>query len=357
MRHLRMVALLQVLTLPGLAHAQSDRPVLAVDSTHLDTTCAPCRDFYQFANGGWEDRATIPAQYSYFGTPREVEDRNEVLLRKILVDAARHATRTDDATTRLVGTFYGSCMDSALAARQGAAPLQPLLGQIAAIRSRGDLAEVIGELAREGIDAGMPFFPFADLAHSDTLRLNSWQGSYGLPDRDFYLRSDSALTVARTNYRAHLLRMFRLLGDTPARARQNRDRVWSIELALARGAVPSEEANKFPKLHHPATRAALDSLARHVEWTRLFTGLGVPGLKQLNVMIPSELTTFDSLVGASPLEEWQAYLRWRAAHFAGRYLDARFEREQLAYDRIVSGQSQLKPRWQRCLNATDEQIG
>jgi len=210
---------------------------------------------------------------------------------------------------------------------------------------------------RQGIDAGLPVFPYADLAHSDTMRLNSYQGSYGLPDRDFYLRSDSAFVTARKGYRAHVIRMFRLFGDSPATAQQNGDRVWGIEESLARGALPSEQATKFPELHHPIARAGLDSIAPNIDWSRYLTALGVPGAKQLNAMIPDELRTVDSLVAAAPLEDWKAYLRWRAVHFGAEYLGPRFEREQLAYFRIVSGQQKLKPRWQRCLYATDQQIG
>jgi putative endopeptidase len=357
MRSVIVAAILLALTDMTGAFAQIPKPILAVDPARFDTSCAPCKDFFQYANGGWDARTTIPAQYSAYGVVREVDDRNEALLRRILDDAAREAPRTEDPTTRLVGTFYGSCMDSVRARKDGAAPLRPLLQRIAAVQSQADLADALGWLMRQGIDAGLPMFPLADLAHSDTLRVNSHQGSYGLPDRDYYLRSDSAFTIARKDYRSHLVRMFRLLNDSPARAEANAERVWRIETALARAALPSEQASKSSQLHHPATRLMLDSLAPHIDWGRYLTVLGVPGLKQLNVMIPGELQMVDSLVGATPLDDWKTYLRWRVAAFSAEYLSPRFEREHLAYGRIVNGQSELKPRWQRCLYSTDKQIG
>jgi putative endopeptidase len=359
MRALPLLSALLVLATvaPTSAQVAAPAPIPAVDRARMDTTCAACSDFFRYANGAWAARTEIPARYTSYGISREVMDRNEALLRKILEDAARQAPQASDPTTRLIGTFYGTCMDSVRAEREDAAPLKPLLQRIAAIRTRADLAQALGALQRQGVNAGIPAFPFADLANSDTLRLNFYQGSYGLPDRDYYLRSDSAFVAARKEYQAHLVRMFGLLGEPPAAARRDADRVRRIEHALAVAALPSEQASKFPELHHPMRRGELDSVAAHVDWTRLLTALGRPDLRQVNVMIPGELKGLDSLVRVTPLDDWRAYLRWRAASFAAPYLSRRFTREALELDRITTGQKELRPRWQRCLTSTDAQIG
>jgi putative endopeptidase len=152
-------------------------------------------------------------------------------------------------------------------------------------------------------------------------------------------------------------RMFRLLGASESQARREADQAWQFEVALAKSALPAEEATKFPKLHHPHDRASLDTLAPNTDWERLFTAYGVPGLTALNVAIPGELRTVDSLLGRAPLDSWRSYLRWRVASFAAPYLSPRFEQEYLALRKITRGESALRPRWQRCLQATDEQIG
>ena len=309
-----LVTLLSLTPVAAVARQIADS-IRAVDPTRFDTTCAPCRDFFRYANGGWIARTEIPPQYDRYGIGREVQDRTEARLRRLLEDAARAAPRSADSTTRLVGTFFGSCMDSVRARREDAGPLRPLLRRIAGLRASSDLSEVLGELHHQGIDAGVPLFHWPDLARSDTLRLNFYQGSYGLPDRDYYLRSDSAFATARRDYRAHLVRMFRLMGESPAAARQAAQRVWRLESALASAALPAEKATKFPELHHPASRRALDSIAPHLDWSRYFAAVGVPGLSQINVMIPQELAALDSLIGVAPLEDWRAYLRnpWEAA--------------------------------------------
>jgi putative endopeptidase len=348
-----VLALAPVRALPS----QAPGSIRAVDPARFDTTCAPCTDFFRYANGGWEARTEIPPRYTSYGVGREIQDRTEAVLRRILEDAAREAPRSADSTTRLLGTFFASCMDSVRAEREGAAPLEPQLRRIAAIRTRGDLAEVLGELQHQGVGVGAATFAYPDLAQRDTLRLNIYQGSYGLPDRDYYLRSDSAFAAARRDYRAHVVRMLQLLGETPLAARENAERVWRIEHALAGAAIPAEQAAKLPELHHPVARRALDSLAPHLDWTRYLAAFGVPRPAQVNVMNPGELAALDSLVGVAPLAEWRAYLRWSVASFAAPFLGPRFEAEHLAHHRIVGMANQLGPRWQRCLEAADEHIG
>jgi putative endopeptidase len=148
-----------------------------------------------------------------------------------------------------------------------------------------------------------------------------------------------------------------LLGETSLAAREDAERVWRIEHALARAALPAEQATKFPELHHPVARHALDGLAPHLDWTRYLAAFGVPRPIQVNVMNPGELGALDSLVGAAPLADWRAYLRWSVASFAAPFLGPRFEAEHLAHHRIVGMSPQLGPRWQRCLDAADEHIG
>lgn len=351
------VALPLLLLTTASGRAQSDPSLRAIDSSRIDSTCSPCQDFFRYANGRWLDRTTIPPQYSIYGLGREVQDRNEALLRRILEGAAREARTTSDPNTRRVGLFYGSCMDSTRAEREGVAPLQESLARIGRIRTRQDLATALGRLARDGVNAGLPVLSYPDFAQSDTMRLHFYQGGIGLPDREYYLSADSVFAAARRDYRAHMTRMLLLLGLDSADAPAARDQAWAVEMVLARAALPAEEATKLFKLHHPATRPQLDTLGPRMDWSRYFDGLGVPGISQVNVAVPQQLRALDSLSGSVPIGEWRAYLQWRLASAAAPWLDSRFAREALELRRITRGETSLKPRWQRCLDAADDMIG
>src|SRR6266487_744592 len=88
-------------------------PLKVVDVRWIDTTASACVDFSQFANGAWLAHDTIPAAYSSSGVTRDMSDRNELVVRSVLEDAAaRRSSFRPDSTPRKLGTFYATCMDS-----------------------------------------------------------------------------------------------------------------------------------------------------------------------------------------------------------------------------------------------------
>jgi hypothetical protein len=102
----------------GAAQEGDPAALRAVDSSRIDPTCSPCEDFFRFANGAWVDRTEIPARYTVYGVGREIQDRNEAILRRIVAMAVRDAESTADADVRRVGLFYATCMDSSRANRE-----------------------------------------------------------------------------------------------------------------------------------------------------------------------------------------------------------------------------------------------
>ena len=197
-----MRAILRQFGLPPLFLALSALSLLAqgpaqkgaLDRANLDTTCAPCRDFFQFANGGWLRRTTIPAAYSSFGSFRELADRNEAELHKILdVDAA--AANADKGApgegSYKVGAFYASCMDTTTIDKIGISALRTDLDIIAGITSPDELKGRLGTL--EHLDG---LAPWGDGSTQDAKDANSViaslsQGGLTLPDRDYYTKTDS----------------------------------------------------------------------------------------------------------------------------------------------------------------------
>ena len=107
-----------------------------IDPANLDTTCSPCTNFFQYANGGWLKRSEIPGDQPGWGSFNELQEQNYAALKDLLTEAATSASSTKDANIRKLGTFYGTCMDSTAVERAGMGPLRGELTRIAAIRDR-----------------------------------------------------------------------------------------------------------------------------------------------------------------------------------------------------------------------------
>jgi putative endopeptidase len=343
---------------PVLAQQDSVFPPLhAVDRANFDTTCAPCRDFFGYVNGGWLARTTIPPQYSITGVDRDIQDRTEALLYRILDKAARDAKNTTDADTRRIGLFYGSCMDSVRVDREGAKPLGSRLGRIAAIRSRAQLVGVMAELEREGVDGPIAYFAYPNFKNSRVMSFHLYQGGLGLPDRDFYLRGDSQFTAIRREYTAHVGRMLTLLGSPKDSAEADARRIVALETAIARTSIPAQDARAFSRLYHPTARASLLRMAPDIDWTGFFSATAVGAPDTINVAIPGFIRGVDSLIRTASISDWRAYLRWHLATATAPALGPPFQQEALVLRRLTRGETQLKPRWQRCQQATDQAIG
>jgi putative endopeptidase len=189
-----------------------------LDPANLDSSCAPCQDFYRYANGGWLARTPLPPEYPSYGSFVELIDRNNQTLRAIL----------DKTTDKQLGDFYASCVDSAAAERVGAQPLKNELDRIATIASAQD---VVRTLARGHHHGWAPLFNFGalpDFKHSTMVIAAAAQGGLGLPDRDYYLRGDSAARALRTAYLAYASRGLQLLGDPLATADSEAQRILAL---------------------------------------------------------------------------------------------------------------------------------
>jgi putative endopeptidase len=335
-------------------------PALKVfDPSYIDTTVHACQDFFAFANGAWLKRDTIPAAFSTSGVGKDMTDRNELVVRSVLDDAmaSRHSEPAGSTRAKL-GTFYASCMDSTLAEKQGADPIRPQLKSIAAIATRSALVAQIGALQRSGVTALFDFGPGAD--PKDAAHYIAWvsQGGLGMPDRDYYTRTDPASDSLRNKYVAHIARTLALAGESSSAAFADAQRVMALETELARASMTRVALRDPNATYHKTSLADLQRMAPALDWPGYFhdVGLTVP-VRFVNVAEPAFIQRASSLVQSAPLDQWRAYLSYHLVAAASPWLSSPFANENFAYTSLYSGAKQMLPRWKRCLRAADGEIG
>jgi putative endopeptidase len=273
----------------------------------MDTTVHACRDFFVFANGGWLKRDTIPAAFSSSGVAKDMTDRNEIVVRSVLDDAmaARHSEPASSTRAKL-GTFYASCMDSTAAEKAGVSPIQAQLAAITAINTRPALVSEIGTLQREGVGALFGFGPNAD--PKDANHYIAWisQGGLGMPDRDYYTKTDPASDSLRQKYVAHVARTLVLAGEPSAEAAADARRVMSLEIELAKASMTRVAMRDPNATYHKTSLTSLERMAPALDWPEYMhtIGLSVP-VAFVNVEQPKFITRASELVKSAPLEQWR----------------------------------------------------
>jgi putative endopeptidase len=344
--------------LAGLAAPAAAQGGRGLDVANLDTTCAPCRDFYRWSNGGWLARNPVPAAYGSWGSFDELRDKNQAVLRSVLEEAAAGVGRAPaGSNARKLGVFYAACMDSASAERAGAAPLAEALAAIERIDSRAALQAQVTRLQGMGLGGMFGFSAQQDARNSTRVIAVTGQGGLGLPDRDFYTRPDSAALKIRAAYREHVARMLVLTGATPARAAADAGRVLAIETALANASMTRVAQRDPNAVYHKMSVAQLQALTPGWQWATYLRDRGARGVDSVNVRQPEFFRALDGMLADVPLAEWKAYLRWHLARTAAPALSSRFGDESFRMQAVLTGTREQLPRWKRCLASTDAALG
>ena len=341
--------------------ASAQSPSAILDRANMDTSCSACSDFFDYANGGWLRTAKIPAAKTGLGSFSILGDRNEEAVQRILEDdakAVRTASVKPGTNTWKVGTFYASCMDSAGIAARGIEPLRPTLDTIAAIRSIAELPRALSILEHGAGIAPFAVRPGADPRNSNETIVSASQGGLGLPDREYYLKSDARSEELRGQYLEHIARTFQLVGESEAQATSDANAVMALETALARASLPRVAMRDPNAVYHKMSLTEFQRTTPHFDWRVYLAGVGGAKAKTLDVRTPAFFTTFDSLLTANPLDAWKAYLRWHAANAAAPSLGPAFVAEDFHFNNsVMRGVQELQPRSRRCSAATNSALG
>jgi endothelin-converting enzyme/putative endopeptidase len=321
----------------------------------MDRTVDPCVDFFQYSCGGWIKSNPIPPDQSSWDTYSKMQDENRDRLHGIL-EAAAAPDAKRDAATQKIGDYYSSCTDEKAIESKGDEPLKPELDRITHLASKKELADEAAAMVDDNV-----LFRFGstqDFRDANQVIAEADQGGLGLPDRDYYLKEDKKSADLRQLYVAHVEKMFELLGDKPAEAATEAQTVMRIETALAKGSMTRVERREPKNLDHKMTSSEFEKIAPDFQWQVYFTKVGLPSVSSLNVASSGFFKALNAVIEKESLADWKIYLRWHLVHAYAPFLSSAFLNENFAfYGKTLQGQQELQPRWKRCTENVDGDLG
>lgn len=329
---------------------------VGLDAAALDRSVDPCSDFYHFACGSWLKQTPIPGdESSWVRSFSEIEKRNEEDLKRILEESVA-GKRTGPIAEKL-GAYYGACMDEKAVEKASRRPIDPWLSKAAKVKTPGDLAALLGDLHKRQVWAMFDISPAQDFKDATKMIAYLDQNGLGLPDRDYYFRDDDSSKQLRAKYVEHVQRMLKLAGMSEARAKQGAQDVMTIETALAKVSKTNVERRDPAGLYNKIDRTGLDQRAPAFPWDKYFAALGTPSMSEINVTSIPFFEGLSELVKTTKPEALRSYLQWHIVHAAAPWLAKRFVDENFKLLSALEGQSELPPRWKRCVRATDRAMG
>ncbi len=364
MKH-AFAVLLVAFAMLSAARAETETPLTALPYSPslsvaaMDRSIDPCVDFYAYSCAGWEKSNPIPSDQGSWSVYAKVTQENERFLWGLLETAAKD-TPGRTPTERLIGDYFSACMDLPGIEKAGLTPVRADLDAVAALKSKGEIAALLGKLHPNGFARRMLFSFGAtqDADNADREMPEVGSGGLGLPDRSYYLDTDEHTKSIREAYEKHVARIFGLAGDSPAAAAAKAKTVLRFETALAEAQLSRVERRDPYKTWHRTQLADLKKLTPSFSWDAYLTGVGAPKITDLNVSEPKFFERVERQIREASLADWQTYLSWQALNVRSQYLTDAFRTANFEfYSKTLRGVQAMPPRWKTCVNNVDRDLG
>lgn len=326
-----------------------------MDVDGMNKSIKPGDDFFAFANGTWAAKTEIPADKSSHGGFGILRDLSDTRTREIIESVAA-GQNAPGSNGQKVGDYFASYMDEAAIEAKGLAPLAPMLAQVQAIQTSGQLAAAFAVANRLGISTPIGMAVQLDLKDNTVYSAYLGQGGLGLPDRDYYLQDNPRFVDVRAKYVTHIGNMLKLAGvaDHAAKAQ----RIYDLEKKIATTHWTQAQSRQVEKLYNPVAVSDLGTKMPGFEWPLYLQTLGLPAMKTVIAAQPSAIEGAAKLVSSEPVDLWKDYLTFRLIKSAAPYLPKAFVEEDFAFNGpVLSGTPVLKERWKRGVDGVNLALG
>lgn len=321
-----------------------------LDLKNLDLSVSPAQDFFQYSNGGWLKSHPIPADKPRWGTFNQLYENNQALLQQILIEVSQ---KSGDENSRKLGDFYQSGLESASLV-EGQRLLRDEIDRLQQAQTAKQLQDWVTRQHARGIHPYFSFSSAQDFKDSRKVIGQLNQGGLGLPECEYYTRSDEKSVKIRQQYQAFVKKMFEKAGETPEAAARKAQQVFELETQLAQNSMTLVEQRDPAACYHPVPLNQLTGW----DWPAYFAALNSPPMEVVNLSSPKFFGALAKILQETPLEQQKSYLEWQLLKDSADYLAEDWAQTSFEfYGKTLTGAQEITPRWRRVVKVIDSNMG
>ncbi|MCC5919724.1 MAG: M13 family metallopeptidase [Cyclobacteriaceae bacterium] len=332
------------------------KPSVYLDRMNQDIH--PGDDFFRFVAGKWLDETEIPSAEGQWGSFNELRDYNDSVLLHVLnraIETNQYDANSDQAKA---AKLFEQAMDSLQIERDGTQPLAPYIEEINSISSKSEISPLIAFLHKNGLAGAFGFYVGQDLKDSEVYIANVSQGGIGLPDRDYYTKTDSESRALQANYVDHIAAMLHLLGNEKDDAKAAAKAIMKIETRFAQASMTRTERRNREAQYNKKSITELQKLTPQFDWAVYISAFDINDLDTINVAQPDFFKEFNKMISDISLQDWKHYFEWHLVRSLAPYMSHDFVLENFAfYGTTLSGTEEMRPRWQRMIALVNGSLG
>jgi len=248
-------------------------------------------------------------------------------------------------------------MDSVKIENDGLKHLQPYLDKINAITDIKSLLATVSEFRKLGSYTLFADFVTQDDKNSEVMTYKLWQGGIGLPEREYYFKTDSATKNIRNEYVKYIATMLHMAGDDSLTANKAAADILAMETKLAQASRKLADLRDPYANYNKKAIADLGKMSASIDWNNFLTTEGVKSIDSVIVGQPEFFKALETILKSTPINVWKSYVRFNLiSDFAGSLPD-RFGVTAFNFNKLFSGAKERRPRWKRVMQSEENAMG
>lgn len=337
--------------------AMTEKKVPGIVLDNMDTTVNPKDDFYDFVNGNWTKKTTIPDDETRWGNFAILgkETKKDVLeILKTSKELGTYAEGTDQKKALLV---FETELDTVARDKAGIEPIKPLLSAINGINNLADMQTVYATTM--GVSA--PFVGIGSNADLNNSSMNiAWifPGGLGL-QRDYYVDQDAKTKEIRQQYVDHITKMLQFINYDETQARAAAETVLKLETELAEPRLDKVAMRDARNYNNRLPYADLQKMTPAINWNKLATDMGITKtLDTVNIMQPKYMAALQNFLTNTSIDDIKTLMTWSTLNNASGFLTTAIEKANWDfYSKTLNGAIKQRDPEERALATANGAVG